>query len=658
MTPTAPIPSAEAGRQAATLLLFSLGPVQAFIAAGRRTADLWAGSLLLSNLAKTALEVVAEQLEIEAVLFPALDDDREEGRAAYPNRFLAWVPVGTDPTTLANAAVDALRAHLREAAQFALEQVGFDKSYAAGAAERAAAFVEVYWAALPEDADAVANVYRDVLADPYGHLYRVVEGLAGSRKSLRDFDGRRESGYRCTLMPDHPALVPDDDPTPGEVRVWWEKIAARSGGRLRAGEHLSAIALTKRFYPVFLNLADKAFPSTSSFATADFVRAVLDEAPTVPALLKAATEYEAKAKALPSEVRVTEAALPGLEKNRPESVRLLHRLSGRLLIGDDLTVEEIERDTGRAFDAQERAALEGKLKELAHARARLFTEAGRAEIRPPSRYYALLVLDGDRMGQWLSGTYGKEAFPSMSGSERHRAISSALNTFALTDVPQIVEEQIVEGKATLGRLVYGGGDDVVALLSFETALFAAKMISEAFGRALDGGTVSAGLVFAHHLTPLQQVLDAARASEKRAKAAGRDRLCLTALKRSGAPEEAIVPWCQLDPVDLFAEHIRRGDVAKGLLYDLTDLRRRLTDREGRLPDAMQEPLRAEAARLFGCRTEGLEKAARRPFYEKSLGRMLHDVETKPDESERAPDAFDAAMRRLAVAQFLGRGGDR
>ena len=678
---------------APSLLLFTLGPVQDFIAAGRRTADLWAGSLLLSRLSEIALTVVAAQATI---LFPATASASQAapGQAAVPNRFLAEVPAGTDVAALARAAEDAVRTHLRKAAVFAFGKMGLDVS----GVEAAVSFVEVYWTAVPMDREAVAALYTDAQStDAYGYLYRVIEGLSGSRRGLRSFSGRSESGYRCTLMPSQPAIELHGGASPGAVRAAWEKVAEGSNGRLRKGERLSAIALTKRFYPDFLRSSgvltggnDAAFPSTSTFAAADFMGAVLSAGALLEPLVEA---YEQAAKDLRVHARFTEAALPGLAGQGGA----FRHLSGRLLLGDDVTPEEIERDTGTPMTEQD-------LQPLNQARRVLLSAAGKVGIQTPSRYYAVLVLDGDKMGEWLSGTRAPEAFGGATGQARQQAISTALDRFALKDVPEIVEHE------HLGRLVYGGGDDVVALLSFETALDAACAVSAAFRKALPGGTVSAGLVLAHHLTPLSQVLGAARAAEKRAKNSGRDRLCIVALKRSGAPSTAVVPWDDLGPVERFRDLIRGNrdrQVSTGLLYDLEDLRRRMSDLRPDVNDSLPidalPMMKVEAQRLFERRVERLKTAAGQPHeqaaasaFDDTLGPMLegstnaalslagdrrrngealdaaaHRLVALAQARRAGPSSdpcgeasllpthpFDALLGQMAVAQFLGKGGDR
>lgn len=54
------------------LLTLSIGPVQGFIAQARKTADLWAGSHLLSQLALETSLYIAETLGPEQLIFPAL----------------------------------------------------------------------------------------------------------------------------------------------------------------------------------------------------------------------------------------------------------------------------------------------------------------------------------------------------------------------------------------------------------------------------------------------------------------------------------------------------------------------------------------------------------------------------------------------------------
>lgn len=199
---------------------------------------------------------------------------------------------------------------------------------------------------------------------------------------------------------------------------------------------------------------------------------------------------------------------------------------------------------------------------------------------------ALLVMDGDKMGAWigmkkeeLRETFGEEfkieqvlpwKLASQEGAlvdymEYHRKLSESLTTFTLL-VPIIVEHYE-------GYLIYAGGDDVMAVFpackAFDAAiairsLYEGKLekdVEERFGElsisVKKGGFVywhnkgigilptlkmSAGLVYCHHKLPLRLMLEKARVAEREAKNAGRNRLSLWAVQRSGKVLRSVVRW--------------------------------------------------------------------------------------------------------------------
>ncbi len=164
----------------------------------------------------------------------------------------------------------------------------------------------------------------------------------------------------------------------------------------------------------------------------------------------------------------------------------------------------------------------------------------------------------------------------------HGFISKALGDFSLKLVRHIVEERYA------GKLVYAGGDDVMALLPLDCALEVARELRAAFSGELttdDQGeklevdfaakesqasksgyvllkrpnreknrerellttmgseaTASTGIVIAHHTQPLDLTLQEVRKAEKAAKSAGRNSFSLTFLKRSGEIMSAGAKW--------------------------------------------------------------------------------------------------------------------
>lgn len=215
------------------------------------------------------------------------------------------------------------------------------------------------------------------------------------------------------------------------------------------------------------------------------------------------------------------------------------------------------------------------------------------------KYFAVLALDGDQIGKWVSGeltpkfqhqfsdyTDGSDAqkqgaleyFNKHEGRtlmETRRALSpsyhlqfsQALSNFALLCARRIVE-------AHDGRLLYAGGDDVLAMLPADTALECAKDLRSAFqGKPVQSAGIqspapgylslrkdqggqplpfivpgpsadcSAGIAIAHFKSPLQDVVRAARAAEKRAKSQlGRAAVAVSLFKRSGEITEWGAKW--------------------------------------------------------------------------------------------------------------------
>lgn len=79
----------------ASLLLVSIGPIQDFIASARRCQDLWYGSWLLSDLARTVAATFERACGNDALVFPAtLRAEAGLERPSVANKIL--VRVGDD----------------------------------------------------------------------------------------------------------------------------------------------------------------------------------------------------------------------------------------------------------------------------------------------------------------------------------------------------------------------------------------------------------------------------------------------------------------------------------------------------------------------------------------------------------------------------------
>lgn len=565
--------------------------------------------------------------------------------AALPNRFVAVVPAAQ-----AEALARRIEAHLRtwvieqadEAFRRVLEKAGSTPDPRMRGfrqiREQLADFPEVHWAVVPYDAlvaegkdgldvsrlaQAMAPFFPgapeqrgflgsrawSVLRRPLelegnakfyvpnpGVLYPAVHALTdrvlAAAKSVRPFSALAQHGYRCSLTGEAEWLSDELDwegkektdlgLPPGERKekqTLWIRLAQAQPSWAREGEHLGALATLKRLWPtLFLerlrqDLGDEG--TFSRFVVSTHAMALVTSLTKVDlARLESDPEFETLRKALD---QVEPVALPrklALELTREEKDRLA-RIPSWL---------DAARDKGE--ECYEEA--EELLKKLLGGTR-------------PETYYALLLMDGDRMGAWLSGGEGttiryrdsfhprlRQAIEQRFGGHddlrkyleehravspaRHMAISSALNDFSLFIARDVVEEE------HMGRVLYAGGDDLLAMFAASDLLPAMRRLRHAYaGMALAGeestpsgmrfrngfvwrkgrlhltmgerATTSAGAVIAHHQAPLSAVLRELRAAEQRAKRhrcpwTGRDRdaFSLSLIKRSGGVVRFTSRW--------------------------------------------------------------------------------------------------------------------
>ncbi len=277
---------------------------------------------------------------------------------------------------------------------------------------------------------------------------------------------------------------------------------------------------------------------------------------------------------------------------------------------------------------------------------------------PSEKYFAVIAFDGDHIGEWVSGKKtpkfstqladykdgsGNSGFGARPYFERpefkggndraedfleqrrplspsyHIEFSEALNNFALLCARPIVE-------AFDGRLIYAGGDDVLAITPADTALACAKALRRAFtGCSVDGpvgksifkspapgyltsesmtddsrepipfivpgpaADASVGIAIGHFKAPLQDIVRQAQAAEKRAKhdidkgGHGRGAVAVTLLKRSGEIQHWGCKWDNggLDAFEILLNAMKTNVVS------------------GKFPHRVieyLEPLRSEAAK--------------------------------------------------------------
>ena len=206
---------------------------------------------------------------------------------------------------------------------------------------------------------------------------------------------------------------------------------------------------------------------------------------------------------------------------------------GEHLCGVCLTKRHLRKDF------QEQAKLENPQSSRQFERFRSigdFISKGSKESE--QRYYALLLIDGDNMGKHFSAADDEEG---------NRKLSKRLSAFAEGTVPNLVNDSYN------GRLIYAGGDDVLAFFHIDQVLDAGFDVREAFAETMgNDATASGGIVIAHEKTPLNMVMKKLRAMEKKAKSYShndskgnkqeKDAFAISVMARGGEIREVAYPW--------------------------------------------------------------------------------------------------------------------
>ena len=592
--------------------------------------------------------------------------------AALPNRFVAVVPASR-AKAIAESVESDVRAWLqstgRDVVSRLLHEAGFDTETPqpyAQMQEQLAGFPEVHWAAVPfslitphnkekqTDLDtvqlshAMAPFFGVEPGQPCGFLdtpawkvlqgedhdsrffspnpgalypavYELAERVMAAAKAVRPFSQTRQEGWRCSLTGETEWLTTDREQLKKSYRqqadTLWARIAKEKPSWAKKGEHLGALPAIKRLWPtLFAEEVGKALSAVDNGEAMKIGRFVVSTHTMALAhQLDQWLKDEKTNNAETPDVGGDSVALPRklLKEygHKRRKLEIAKRLPGLLDAAD-------EEDNDAAGAQAERLV-----------RQTLGVDKLEA-------YYALLLMDGDRMGQMLSGDpqwaisycdsfhpQVKDGFKKHAANQpaikdygaqkralspnRHLAISGALNDFSLTVVRHVVEEE------HLGRVIYAGGDDVLAMLPVVDALPAAQRLRHAYSGidpAHEGGrdprgltlhkgfailkgklmrmmghtaTASCGIVIAHHQAPLAAVRRELEAAERRAKNAGRDRFSITVIKRSGGELELTAEWGE--PLKLLNDlrcFLREEGVSRRAVYNTAEWLHDLPEPEG------------------------------------------------------------------------------
>ena len=597
------------------LLRFTFGPVQAFIAEARRTADLYAGSHILAELTRAAAAALQEAGA--DLVYPA-----DLGSGDPPNVIVARLP-WEDVESLAERAAAALRTRWEQLASQALAEL-----------ERCAPLddaLRAQWRAQTGDVWEISWAAARIEQGDYATAFHLAQAGVAALKKTRTFAQRAEAGVKDSLGGNRAALAPaGQDP-----RAFWRAVRRHPQGARLVGEHerLDAVSAVKRFARFAAT-----YPSVPTIAARPFARLAAERA--APALESYRDAFELLVTAFgeqPDRYRRTGLGVAAF----PYDGAFLYEST----LEWPALVEELGLDPARA--ERLRSQVETPLR-VARARlAALYRTLGQR----PSRYLAVVVLDGDSMGQWLTSALGQ------GGLEAHRAISRQLARFAAA-------AEKIAGQAVPDTVfVYRGGDDVVALVPAEQAVPLVLALGNAFTEETQGRSASAGIAIGHWLEPLGDLLQSAREAEKRAKRLpGKKAVAVELQPRGGEIVRVVARADQLAALEFvdLVDRFRRdgaGSLSGRLPTDLRQLARafpqadaafravlaRSVKRQGEWPNGTADERERLVERLYGFATVYDQLRASLPAED---ARRF----------ERVPPGPAQLADWLALARFVARGG--
>jgi CRISPR-associated protein Cmr2 len=622
-----------------SLFLFTIGPVQSFISQARKSQDFYMGSFMLSYFTFIAMEEVIENYGPSSIIYPDLYKqplmdwylkikglEPKNFNPAHitlptiPNRFVAIIGT-TDKSKIEEISknmIIKIKNEIKNAKEKVLEELKINVELSDTQKEilqkQLSDFPQIYWVAIPwkkGNYDLQIDDLKDFFTDDkinkwkelykfanekgeyppnigflYQLFYTVLEKSMGARKNLREFEQKQEEGRKCLVCGERNVLFFWESKNKNKflkynplARDLTDKIEQKY---LTDGEGLCALCFLKRTFEIYLekefgsSFKDFSFPSVAEVACADFKEKALEKAK------EDFDKYEKEFfKILGNDKKFNYLKIKSLPK-----LKLEKTLEGSWFYEENLSVKKFNDELGVAVNSSQIENLKDCLRSL-------YAKAGKLK-----KYYAVLYLDGDNMGKWLSGellpeiqyAYNSEIWEKKLPEEFkkglitqleeiysdkkarkvltpaiHSAISTALRNYAIEFVRKIVEEE------HLGKLIYAGGDDVLAFVNLKDLFDVMEKLRWAFSGQIElenetikvdtennsgfvlkdgvyyltmgkNATCSMGVVIAHYKEPLKIVIDKVFEMNKKAKESGRNRFAICLLKHSGEERVGVAEW--------------------------------------------------------------------------------------------------------------------
>ena len=471
-------------------LLFTIGPIQSFIANARKTQDLFSGSFLLSHLTDLTMKKLKKKYDTEFII------PREKIKSK-PSRFIARIKAET-AEQCSEDLEHFVNTTLEEIGNSILDEVGIDQNNLKQSfLDQIRTHLQINWVILPLNEKKYVDTFKEL------------ENYLGAIKNVHNFKQLEERGKKCSLCGKRNVLFyqkqTNNSPISHAISI---DPSILSPKYLTKGEGLCSICFIKRFLDVYIRkediesiIKDESFPSTARIALMDSLNkidgSILDNYKDI---------FNAH---FDEDLYFKENLTDEYFKER----------------GYTITIKEAEEKYNKIKD-------QIKIKDL-----------------PWPKYYALLKFDGDNMGKWLSGEFLED--PDQL-EEFHKEVTKKLSEFA-DNVEEIITgpNGILVYAGGDDVLAFTNLTHLFEIMKELRETFPELEKSKFKIKNNVHSTASIGVVLAHYKTPLSQVLKWTREMEHEAKSPQenesitddkKNACALAVLKRSGNISKTKYKW--------------------------------------------------------------------------------------------------------------------
>lgn len=569
------------------IFILSIGPVQSFIAQARKAQDLFGGSRLLSQLCLDALDY-AKKNGVD-VVFPVVNQQK-----SIPNRFVGTIRGSQEELKTLGEKIEE---HIQDTF-LKIAQKTKDKYHIGNITnfdEQIQQHLDIHWGFYPIETN-------------YETDYTEAEKWFGAAKNIRQFQQLPERGRKCSLDGERNVKVYRLKDNEIEKGVLEKKLFQEEGdvhiiqnnskiplSLLSQGEGLSAVSFVKRDFET------QTFPSTAEIALMDTMDESNEEFNLYRSLIGEDFDYQ-------------------------------------LCFEENLTKDYLKKN------GIEYLLKKVKLDVLRDLQKKLF------KGKEASKYYALIVFDGDRMGQIISGK-------NLKTTIKHKLKDFQLRTSEL--LAEYAEWAYTYLDNPKGQTIYAGGDDFMGFINLNYLYEVMQELYDQFNDTVNeilksefegdlnenfNFTFSAGVVITHYKTPLSIVLKKAREMEHLAKEEGdRDAFAISVIKHSGESHATVYKWQHLANIKNINDQLQNENYSNTFIKNIQNEMNSLgvfRKKEFAVSGKGRDIARSEIKRL-------VERAK---FPNQPKGSMKDDVIAIYQSS----DSFNDFSEALNIAQFTKR----